>query len=43
MDGLERAFDEGTGSPYGIKGSFLLAPLRGNPRFIALLQRMHLS
>jgi len=43
MDHLERAFDEGTGALYGIKGSFLLAPLRQHPRFTALLRRMRLS
>jgi len=43
MDHLERAFDEGTGALYGIKGSFLLAPLRQHPRFTTLLRRMHLS
>jgi hypothetical protein len=41
IDCLERALDEGLGALYGIKGSFLLAPLRGHPRFVALLQRMH--
>jgi tetratricopeptide (TPR) repeat protein len=43
MDCLERAFDEGTGSLFAIKGSFLLAPLRGHPRFVALLRRMRLA
>lgn len=43
MDLLEQAFQEGTGALYGIKGSFLLAPLRGNPRFAALLEKMGLS
>ncbi len=36
----ERAYELGVGSMYGIKGSFLLAPLRQHPRFVALLARM---
>lgn len=43
MDWLERAVAERTGPAYGIKGSFLLAPLRGHPRFRALLREMGLS
>jgi serine/threonine-protein kinase len=43
MDCLERAFEKGTGAIFGIKGSFLLAPLREHPRFIALLEKMHLA
>jgi tetratricopeptide (TPR) repeat protein len=43
MDCLERAFEEGSGSVFGIKGSFLLAPLRDHPRFTALLLKMGLS
>jgi len=40
MDCLERAYELGIGSIYGIKGSFLLAPLRQHPRFLALLEKM---
>ena len=40
---LERAFDERAGGTYGIWGSFLFAPLRGHPRFTALLKRMNLG
>lgn len=43
MDWLERAVAERTGPAYGIKGSFLLAPLRGHPRFNALLREMRLA
>jgi eukaryotic-like serine/threonine-protein kinase len=43
MDCLERSYEDGTGPVYGIKGSFLLAPLRGHPRFAALLKRMGLG
>ena len=43
MDCLERAFEERVGALYGIKGSFLFAPLRQHPRFIALLKRMNLG
>ena len=43
IDLLERAFDERAGGLYGIKGSFLFAPLRGHPRFTALLKRMNLA
>ena len=43
LDLLERAFVERTGAVYGIKGSFLFAPLRGHPRFQALLKRMNLG
>jgi serine/threonine protein kinase/tetratricopeptide (TPR) repeat protein len=43
MDCLERAFEEGAGAVTGIKGSFLLAPLREHPRFIALLERIGLG
>jgi hypothetical protein len=28
---------------FGMKGSFLLAPLRHHPRFVALLKRMRLA
>ena len=43
MDYLERAWEQRSGSIYGIKGSFRFKPLRPHPRFIALLQRMHLA
>jgi len=43
LDWLERAVAERTGPAYGIKGSFLLAPLRGHPRFRALLKKMNLD
>jgi len=43
MDCLERAYAERAGSIYGIKGSFLFAPLRGHPRFTALLRKMNLA
>jgi serine/threonine-protein kinase len=43
MDCLERAYEQRAGAIYGIKGSFLFAPLRSHPRFEALLRRMHLS
>jgi hypothetical protein len=43
MDCLERAAEQRSGSTYGIKGSFLFAPLRTHPRFVALLERMRLA
>jgi len=43
IDLLEQAFDERAGGMYGIKGSFLFAPLRGHPRFTALLKKMNLG
>jgi serine/threonine protein kinase/Tfp pilus assembly protein PilF len=43
LDLLERSVDEHAGAAYGIKGSFLLAPLRPHPRFEALLRRMRLA
>jgi eukaryotic-like serine/threonine-protein kinase len=43
LDLLEQAFDEHAGAMYGIKGSFLLAPLRSHPRFRALLKKMNLA
>jgi len=43
MDWLERAVAQRTGSAYGIKGSFLFAPLRSHPRFRALLRQMNLA
>jgi TolB-like protein/Tfp pilus assembly protein PilF len=43
LDLLERAVMEHAGAAYGIKGSFLLEPLRPHPRFQALLKRMNLA
>ena len=42
MDLLERAYEERAGAVYGIKGGFLFAPLRGHPRFQALLGKLNL-
>jgi serine/threonine-protein kinase len=42
VDYLEQAYEERASGLYGIKGSFLFAPLRGHPRFQALLARMNL-
>jgi TolB-like protein/Flp pilus assembly protein TadD len=43
MDLLERAVADRTGATYSIKGSFLFAPLRGHPRFRALMRTMNLD
>ena len=43
IDCLERAIAQRTGAVYGIRGSFLLAPLQGHPRFAALLSRLNLG
>jgi tetratricopeptide (TPR) repeat protein len=43
MDCLEQAYEQRSGSVYGIRGSFLFAPLRGHPRFKALLHKMNLA
>jgi serine/threonine-protein kinase len=43
MDWLERAYEERAGGVFGIKGSFLFAPLRQHPRFLALLRKMNLA
>jgi adenylate cyclase len=43
IDCLEQAFEQRAGAVYGIKGSFLFAPLRGHPRFTALLRKMNLA
>ena len=43
MDWLERAVAQRTGPAYGIKGSFLFAPLQPHPRFRALLKHMRLE
>ena len=40
---LEQAMEQRAGGMYGIKGSFLFAPLRPHPRFTALLRRMNLA
>jgi tetratricopeptide (TPR) repeat protein len=42
MDHLEKAFEQRSANIYGIKGSYLLAPLREHPRFQALLRKMNL-
>jgi len=43
LDWLERAVATRAGPAYGIKGSFLFAPLHGHPRFDALLRQMGLA
>ena len=43
LDLLESAVSEHAGAAYGIKGSFLLAPLRPQPRFQAMLRKMNLA
>jgi TolB-like protein/Tfp pilus assembly protein PilF len=43
LDYLERAVKERTGPAYGIRGSFLFAPLRPHPRFRALLEQLNLD
>jgi serine/threonine protein kinase/Flp pilus assembly protein TadD len=43
MDHLERALQEGSGTIFSLKGSFLFEPLRQHPRFKALLARMGLT
>jgi serine/threonine-protein kinase len=43
IDLLERAYTDRAGSVYGIKGSFLFAPLRSHPRFQALLAKINLA
>jgi eukaryotic-like serine/threonine-protein kinase len=43
MDFLERAYQERAGGIFGVRGSFLFAPLRGHPRFQALLRKMNLA
>ena len=42
IDCLEHAFEQRSSGIYGVKGSYLFAPLRGHPRFEALLRRMNL-
>jgi len=43
MDWLERAVATRTGPVYGLRGTFLFRPLRGHPRFQALLRQMKLE
>jgi serine/threonine-protein kinase len=43
IDWLERAAAERAGAVYGVGGSFLFAPLRSHPRFIALMKTMNLA
>ena len=43
LDTLELAIAQRSGPAYGIKGSFLLAPLRSHPRFRALLRQLNLE
>jgi hypothetical protein len=43
LDLLERAVAERSGPAYATKGSFLLKPLRYQPRFQALLREMKLA
>ncbi len=40
---LERAYEHRDGAISGVRGSFLLAPLRGHPRFTSLLERMRVA
>jgi TolB-like protein/tRNA A-37 threonylcarbamoyl transferase component Bud32 len=43
IDYLEQAYEDRAGAVYGIKGSFLFAPLHDHPRFAALLRKMNLD
>jgi serine/threonine-protein kinase len=43
MDFLEKAHEVRSGGIFGVKGSFLFASLRGEPRFKELLRRMNLA
>jgi serine/threonine protein kinase/tetratricopeptide (TPR) repeat protein len=43
MDFLEQAYEERSGSVFGIKGSFLFTSLHPEPRFQALLRKMNLN
>jgi serine/threonine-protein kinase len=43
IDCLEQALAERSGGLYGIKASFLFEPLRGHPRFVALLKKLNFA
>jgi serine/threonine-protein kinase len=43
LDWLERAYEQRSGGVFGVKGSFLFASLRSQPRFQALLRKMNLA
>jgi len=43
IDCLERCLVDHSGGLYGLKASFLFAPLRGHPRFEALLRTLNLA
>jgi len=43
LDWLEAAYEQRAGGIFGIKGSFLFAPLKSHPRFKALLAKMNLG
>ena len=43
LDLLERAVAQHASAAYGVKGSFLFAPLKAHPRFQALLESMNLT
>jgi tetratricopeptide (TPR) repeat protein len=43
IDYLERALREGSGTVFSMKGSFLFAPIRQHPRFVALLAKIGLG
>jgi tetratricopeptide (TPR) repeat protein len=43
LDLLEQALEERSGNVSAIRGSFLFAPLRSHPRFLALLKKMNLA
>jgi tetratricopeptide (TPR) repeat protein len=42
IDYLERAFENRSSNIYGIKGSYIVAPVYEHPRFQALLRKMNL-
>jgi Flp pilus assembly protein TadD len=43
LDWLERAYTQRAGGIFGIKGSFLFAPIKEHPRFRALLAKLNLA